>query len=128
MEVDFKELKTELKLIDLEEINRIPYHDNMYWIDPMAFPDGEPSQWFESTAYTGADVYIWGGLRKEFKKPLILHEIIEADLVLHQGVDRRAAHREAEKFDRKYARSLLNKEELSDYEKTRESLEKSFRD
>jgi len=126
MEIDFKELKTELKLIGLEEISRVPYRDRVYWVDPMAFPDGKPSQWFESTAYSGADVYVWGGLRQEFKKPLILHEIIEADLVLHQEIERRDAHTEAEKFDGKYAKSLLSKEEFSDYEKTRERFEKAF--
>jgi len=128
MEIDFKELETELKLIDLDDINRVPYRDRTYWVDPMAFPEGKPAQWFESTAYNGADIYIWGGVREEFKKPLILHEIIEADLVLHQKTGREEAHEEARRVDREYAKSRLNQEEFSDYEKTRESFEKAFRD
>jgi len=128
MEVDFEGLKKELRSVDLEGISVVPYRERIFWVDSMSFPDGKPAQWFESTGYSGADIYLWGGLREDFKRPFILHEIVEADLVLYQKVNKKTAHEEAKKFDRKYAESILSEEEFSDYEKARKGLENAFRD
>ena len=125
MEVQFDELVKIIDEISLTDRSRIQYRDRTYFIEPDG-RSGPEAEFFESGTYSGADVYIWNQVRPEFRRPMILHEVIEADLYLHQRIPKRDAHQTAVEYDRKYARMNLDDQTLKEYEEFRESINEFF--
>ena len=111
MDIDYDRLKGKIDELSLDEISTVRYNGREYYIDPNSTsnPDcGKPAEWFKSSAYSGADVYIWDSVEPEFKKAMALHEIIEADLKRHQHVPIEEAHRIARENDERYASETMD--------------------
>ncbi|MBT3395049.1 hypothetical protein HOA59_00730 [archaeon] len=118
------ELKKELSIFDTSKIGLVKYLDRTYWIDPTSYSgEGEIAEWFASTTYDGADIYIHDNAIDEFKKPYILHEIVESSLV-RDGLSTHAAHLVAKHFDGEYAKEILSDSKYEEYETLRLKLEK----
>ncbi len=118
------ELKKELSSFDISKVGLVEYLNRTYWIDPTSYSgEGEIAEWFASTVYDGADIYIHDSAPKKFKKPYILHEIIESSLV-REGLSTHAAHLVAKHFDGEYAKEILSDSKYEEYETLRFELEK----
>lgn len=127
MDIQFEELSTLLESLDLNEVSLVSYRNRNYWVDCIAEPGhGKPVEWFSSTSLEGADIYCWADINPLHKRPMIFHELIEADLVLHQEVDQTRAHNAARVLDREYAKRLMTAQELVEYETQRRAMEKRF--
>jgi hypothetical protein len=87
---------------------------------------GKPAEWFRSSAYDGADVYIWEDIEPEFKKAMILHEIIEADLRLHQRMPIEEAHGTASVLSTRHAMEILDSATFELFEKERDEMEQKY--
>ncbi|MBD3249109.1 hypothetical protein GF336_03625 [Candidatus Woesearchaeota archaeon] len=125
MEVQFDELVKIIDEISLTDRSRIQYRDRTYFIE-LDGRSGPEAEFFASGTYSGADIYIWNQVRPEFKRPMILHEVIEADLYLHQRIPKRDAHMTAMEHDRNYAKATLDTQTLLEYEQFRESINEFF--
>ena len=111
MKIDYTLLKKEILGIDTEGISIIFYNERGYYADLGCTPDyngGMPAEWFRSTRHSGADVYIWSNIEPEFKRAMDLHEIIEADLKMHQNLTAEEAHKTARKYDSIFAKETMN--------------------
>jgi len=123
MEVKFDELTKIINAISLTKRSVIQYRNKTYFIEPNG-REGPEAEIFPSGTYDGADIYIWNKVKREFRRPIILHEIIEADLFLHQKVPKRDAHKTAMKYDKDYAKNSLDSQTLREYEEFRTSISK----
>ena len=124
MELLYDELRKELDRLSLDATFIVFYRTRDFFIDPNSTPGhGEPAEWFPSTVYSGADVYVWEDIEREFKMPIILHEVIEADLRIYQEFSKDDSHNIAKEFDKRYAKELLSGEFYKDYEANRDLLE-----
>ena len=110
MDIRYEELKAKVEDISLDKSSVINYRGRDYWVQPnsISFREagkdaGKPAEWHRSSEYSGADIYIWRDIEPEFKKAMILHEIIEADLQHHQRVPGEEAHDAAMKDGMRYA-------------------------
>jgi len=121
MKVKFDELAKLIDAISLTKRSKIQYEDRIYFIEPNG-REGPEAEFFPSGTYNGADIYIWNKVRREFRRPMILHEVIEADLFLHQKVPKSDAHKTAMKYDKDYAKNSLDSQTLKEYEEFRTSI------
>lgn len=126
MDVDYEQLKNAVEALPLRNFEETEYRGRVYMVDPISPMKNPPAEWFESTAYDGADVYIWKGIPPEFKRSIILHEILEADLTLHQGIPRERSHTVATEYDTKYAKEKLDDIAYRQYEELRVTLSSFF--
>jgi hypothetical protein len=127
MQVDYESLKKSIDDLDLNNISRVQYRSREYWINPTSAPgEGKPAQWFKSTSCSGADVYLWETIEPEFKKAMVLHEIIEADLKVHQRVPEQVAHDVAREHDERYVKETLNEFILRLYNIKKAHMEIAF--
>ena len=123
MEVEFEDLKRKVNGLNLSEWENIEYRGRTFHIIPdVPHGEGLPAEWFKSTHYDGADVYIWENIPDDFKRSIIIHEIIEADLRLNQRVDCTKAHEAATDYDRRYASLTLDEQRYRQYENERNRL------
>lgn len=122
MEIDYEALRKAVESLPLKNFEETEYRGRMYMVEPISPTKNPPVEWFTSTAYDGADVYIWEGIPEKFKRPVILHEILEADLTLHQGIPIDTAHKIAQDNDRKYAKEKLDDIAYKQYEELRAEL------
>ena len=121
-----KELFSLVNALSLKDLDIIPYRGRNYWI--QITENLEPPAWYStSTLVDGADIYLdKQKIPQKFQKPVILHEIIEADLSIHQNIPLQKAHQLAQEEDRTYASLFLSSTQREEYEKLRERLEASF--
>ena len=123
MVVDSKNLEIELGKVNLKKKTIIEYKGREYWINPIAESGHEsPSSWYRSTDYSGADVYIWRNMKKKIKKQFTFHEIIEADLRLHEQFSECNSHIFSNVITDDYARRTLNDTTLDLYFKVKSQL------
>ena len=121
MEVKFDELTKIINAISLTKRSVIQYRNKTYFIEPNG-REGPEAEFFPSRTYNGADIYIWNKVRREFRRPIILHEVIEADLFLHQKIPKSDAHKTSMKYDKNYAKNSLDSQTLREYEEFRTSI------
>ena len=126
MEIDFAELKRIVLDLSVTSVSTLEYRDRTYYVEPAA-RDGPPGESFVSTYYDGADIYVWKRVPKQFRRPVIVHEVVEADLSFYQGVPRSVAHQTAVEIDRRFASETLDALALAEYELFRERCERSSR-
>ena len=78
----------------------------------MSSPQGPIGMFVPSHAYSGADIYIWEGVPRLFVRPVVVHEIVEADLRICQNAQG-AAHSLARRVDRLIAKELFPRKILN---------------
>ena len=129
MDINREELTSLVDALELKDMDIVEYRGRNFWLQ-ISKGLNPPAAWYsESTYVDGADVYIDKDLIPDrFKKPVIFHEILEADLRIHQNMPQDEAHRLARDEDRKYANKLLTESEKSDYEGLRKELGDFFGD
>lgn len=126
MNIDYDRLKGRVDELSLDEIEIVHYNGRQYWVDLNCIPDpecGQPAEWFKSTKFSGADVYVWDNVEPEFKRAMALHEIIEADLKRHQLVPIEEAHRIAREHDKRYASETMDPVMLALFKLTSAQME-----
>ena len=96
------------------------YRDREYFF--MFSPQGPIGMFVPSHAYSGADIYIWEGVPRLFVRPVVVHEIVEADLRICQNAQG-AAHSLARRVDRLIAKELLSENDFIKYELFRSQVE-----
>lgn len=123
MELDYDGLKKSLSRISARRNGQlVPYRGRDYWIGIS--PQGPIAEIFAGSFYGAADIYIWNRVPPKFRKPVIFHEVLEADLSFYQGVPKQDAHNIASGMDSKYAEELLRKEDFEEYKKFKDQLTK----
>ncbi|MFH1307778.1 MAG: hypothetical protein ABIH72_02915 [archaeon] len=92
-----------------------------------------PVFWTSNSSTAYYDIYIaTNAVKKEFRKPVLLHETLEAFLFedFFEEFDIRTAkgiaHEIAKGYDKKYAREALSDELFEEYLQLREKLNTSF--
>lgn len=115
MDIKYDEIRNALLSISVVEVTVLSYRSRDYYIDPVS-PQGPIAEFHYSTSYNGADIYVWDKVPVEFRRSVILHEIVEADLHMHQNVEKMKAHEEAVKLDNRFARETLDTEKYTKYE------------
>ncbi len=124
MEIDFAELKRIVLGLSVTDVSTLEYRDRTYYVNPSS-GEGPPGESFAPTYYDGADIYIWRRVPQKFRRPVIIHEVVEADLSYHQHLPRSVAHQTAVEIDRRFARETLDAATLTEYELFRERCERS---
>ncbi len=124
MDIDRAELTSLVDAPKLEDADIQEYRGRSYWIQISDGINPPPACWYSKSTYVdGADIYIDKEVIPDiFKRPVIFHEILEADLFLYQGVEKNEAHHIAREEDRKYANKLLTESEKREYEELRKRL------
>ena len=116
MEVLYEEIKQAVLKIPLEETGEeLEYRGRSYFVEPFS-QQGPAGEYFQSSSFDGADIYLWEKVPEKFKRPVLLHEIIEADLNIHQNIPKENAHDEAIKHDMRFARETLDRKTFKGYE------------
>lgn len=125
MEINYEKLKDLALNIPLKENGEmVKYRGRDYFVAPFS-QEGPEGEFFPSTAFDGADIYLWERVPKKFKRSVFLHELVEADLCFHQGVRQKSAHDIAVECDRKFARDTLDSKTYEEYENFRENAIKN---
>lgn len=119
MNIDFERLKRELLDVPIDAASIITYNSRRYYLDLEA-GQGPAGEYYTSTAYDGADIYVWDAVPEIFRKSVAFHEIVEADLYIHQHVSKRKAHLKATEADRRFASETLDHKTFLEYEEFRE--------
>jgi hypothetical protein len=126
MGINYDEIKSAVSEIAIDKTgDLLLYGGRDYYIDPIS-PAGPIGEFYASTAYDGADIYIWDKVPEKFRRAIILHEVIEADLHIHQGLPLNKAHERTVPFDRRYARETLDSKTFLEYEKFRKNGNEFF--
>ena len=137
--IDYKNLRdagNSAKLENNELIVLILYHCLMF----TAKKDGWlPEEYrFPSNLVDGADIYIWGSIKRNFKRPLLVHELAEflfmyerfrdslrePSLIREDVYDkiRKEAHSFARKQDDRFAKETLDEQTYKEYHRFRETI------
>ncbi len=125
-EQDYASLKSIVLSLELpkdetkETSDVVTYRDNEYFID-MCSPIGPAGEFFASTHYSGADIYVWKEVPLNLRRVVIIHELLEADLLLIQGANRSEAHSLAVAVERRFARETLDDRLFGQYTDFRNS-------
>ncbi len=61
-------------------------------------------------------MYVWDKVPSGFRRPIILHEVVEADLYIHQNISKSKAHGKAVDLDKRFAKETLDAQTLAEYE------------
>ena len=126
MEINYEEIKSAVSEIAIDEAgDLLSYRGRDYYIDPNS-PARPIGEFHKSTAYDGADIYIWDKVPEKFRRAIILHEVIEADLYIHQGLPQNEAHERTVPYDRRYARETLDSKTFLEYEEFRKNGNEFF--
>jgi hypothetical protein len=126
MEINYDEIKGAVLEIAIDETgDLLSYRGRDYYIDPIS-PAGPIGEFHASTEYDGADIYIWDKVPKKFRRAIILHEVIEADLHIHQWLPQNEAHERTVPHDRRYARETLDSKTFLEYEEFRKNGNEFF--
>jgi hypothetical protein len=126
MEVDYTEIKSAVSKVSIDETGGLlSYRGRDYYVDPIS-PAGSIGEFHWSTLYDGADIYIWDKVPEEFRRVIILHEVIEADLRIHQKLPLNEAHEKTVSYDRRYAKETLDSKALLEYEELRKNGDEFF--
>lgn len=122
MEVERSALEHLVNSLKSKKIQIVQYRGRDYRIDIGKHVDS-PAWYLESSFVTGAEIGIdRDQIPDKFKRAVILHEIVEADLYIHQQIIRRKAHHRAVREDYFYARKHLNEAEFREYGTFRQRL------
>ncbi|MBI4919052.1 hypothetical protein HY837_03920 [archaeon] len=118
MNIDFDALKSAVDGLFLDGSHEtLEYFGRTYFV--TSSPDLDTAVWFAPTYYTGADIYFCERIPEKFKGPVVLHEILEADLRVHQELPLSEAHKIAVIHDSLYAKQKLTEQDFLKYEKWR---------
>ncbi|MBI5066247.1 hypothetical protein HZA97_08485 [Candidatus Woesearchaeota archaeon] len=115
MNIDFPGLKSAIETLLLDgSFETLEYFGRTYFVTSTS-DNTMPAEWTVSSYYDGADVYFWEELPEKFRGLVVLHEILEADLRLYQGLLPSEAHNIAVIHDTLYAKQKLTKKECLKY-------------
>jgi len=131
-DVEYQSLKDAVDGASLEQGEIISCKDLSHYIlfCPTDTEDGLPARWiYPSSLVNGGDIYIWASIRKEFKRPLILHEILEVTYSIERfgnvrpyfipdselEAESKKGHRLARQYDERYAKETLDKTTFKEY-------------
>jgi hypothetical protein len=118
MITDYKGIKEAVSEISVVENGQLlPYRGRDYWIGISS--QGPIAEAFDNSYYSGADIYIWDQVPEKFRRAIILHEVIEADLYFFQDIPKPKSHKKAVELDRRFARETLDSKTLAEYEEFR---------
>ncbi len=96
---------------------------------------GQPCFYLKQKDLTRFEIYIWRKIPKVFKRPLILHEIVESLTMesWHYSIGeepyedaQRRAHNLAVDLDDRFARETLDDREYSEYKVLKEEFRRKF--
>ena len=127
MEINYPKLKTLIGDSALEDYAELEFEGLTSFVMYDDTNSGNPVQYdCYGDHYV---IYIWESIEKDFRKPIVLHEIAETFLNrLYENCGmspdeaKIEAHEEARKLDEKYARETFYKETFERYLKFRDSL------
>lgn len=113
-DIQYNKLKQTVRELSPTEVTIIPYRGRDYFVDPEA-EQGPAGEFHPSTVYDGADVYVWKQVPQKLRLPVIFHEVVEADLRIHQGAPKQEAHDLAALLDAQFAKDTFDTETMHSY-------------
>ena len=133
--INYEELKKIINEINIKLGSQFEYKDKEFYICTHKHlkkdkKNGEiPIFWQTNSSVADYDIYIATNvIKKEFRKPVLMHETLEAFLhgenskELGGDVALKMAHTIATKYDEKYAKEILNNDLFREYITLREKL------
>lgn len=107
---------------DLSNNTRFEYKSESIWVYPNAKSDlseNNPAK-FKVTPNSsggGRGIMVWlhESIPLKFREVVLHHELVESDLMLHQGMSRSEAHKNALISHKEYAKQFLSKADYKEF-------------
>ncbi len=127
MTITYEEVRDKVRNLEFEEgftVFECGGLNHFVLFCPEDAQDSPGTYDFSEEWVDGAEISIWDSLRREFRKPVLLHEVAEFllrepytrnDGGLVYKISEDKAHTIARKFDRRYARETLGNPTFREY-------------